>query len=458
MEKSIRSEKSMSSGFLTRLLYKNYCNVTVVGFFFTRRITPTAWFLIGLAGISLLMGVNVGESVVIILTALLSGMLFVGLLWAFLRRAKVSIMRDLPTVGAVGEEISYLVKVTNNGRSTLRDIRLNEASDDPRPTEWEFLNLIEPGEEKRNIFDRTFLFYRWKWLVARGGKWTSLGASKSLEVEPGETIQNRLAVIPNRRGVFSLTDLRVELPDPFGLFQRCRYVGQKSDEVLVIPKRYRLPELQILGKSELKVGGETASTVRGDGGEFLGLREYHQGDSLRRIDWKAWARTGEPIVRQYEEARFPRYGLILDTNMRESGPELFEEAVSVVASFVSTMDQNRCLLDFMFVRDAPEVFKAGRGVARASRLLEVLARVEGNNQGGYDLLQKLVLHHAAEMTACVVVLSGWNQERRDFVALLRQSGLEVTLYVIGAGKQPADATGVHWLRWDAVQEDLLTNS
>ena len=91
--------------------------------------------------------------------------------------------------------------------------------------------------------------------------------------------------------------------------------------------------------------------------------------------------------------------------------------------------------------------------------MEVLARVEGSDEeAGYNPLRKLVLRYAEEMTACVVVLSGWSEERREFVSELRRSGLEIRLYVIGVGEAPADLEGVHWLRWDQVQLDLLTNS
>lgn len=410
----------------------------------------------GLLGVSVLLGANISQTVVIILTTLLCGLLVVGLVWALLRRVKVSIVRNVPTTGAAGEEVRYTVQVTNEGRFTVRDLYLHEASDDPRPTEWEFFNIAEPGEEKRNIFDRTFLFYRWKWLLERGGRWSTLGRAHVREIERGESVEVRLSLVPKRRGILKLADLRAELPDPFGLFQRCRSVRQESDEILVIPKRYKLPDVHLDGKSELRPGGEMASRLRGDGGEFLGLREYHQGDSLRRIDWKAWARTGDPIVREYENARFPRYGFVLDTSLRESGPELFEEAVSVAASFVSTMDRNRCLLDLMFVRDSPKVFTAGRGVGEASALLEVLARIEGGDEGGYEDLCRLVLRYASEMTACVVVLCGWNEERKSFAAQLQQSGLEVYFYVIGVGEKPDDSSGVHWLRWDHVQQDLMS--
>lgn len=403
------------------------------------------------------MGANLGKSIVIVLTLLVFSMLCVALLWAFMRRARLSAWRELPQTGAVGEQLDYTVSVKNEGMGAVREFYLRENGDDPRPTEWEFVNLREPGEEKRNLFDRTFAFYRWKWLSQRGGAWESKGKSEALELEKGETKKVTLSLMPRRRGVLRLNDMRVELPDPLGLFQRRRAILNEEDEVLIIPKRYRLPGLDLGGRSELKVGGETASTVRGEGGEFMGLREYRAGDSLRKIHWKAWARTGQPIVKEFEETRFPRYGLVLDTSLKESGPELLEEAISVAASFVSTMDRESCLLDLMFVQEEPEVFTAGRGVARADRLMEVLAKVEGSDEGSYDSLRELVLRYAAEMTACVLVLSGWSDERTEFLNRLRAAGLEVRVYVVGAGEEPNDEelAGVHWLRWDHVQEDLM---
>jgi len=424
-----------------------------------RRVKPVAWLLMGALGVSMMMGANLRQSQVVALSALVLGLLVVAAVWAFFRRASVLGVRNLPKTGSVGDELRYQVRVTNWGKRSLHGISLTDYSDDSRPSEWEFLNLKEPGEETRNIFDRLFAFYRWKWLNERGGKWVTTGSSKFLSLKPGESKEVTLGLMPRRRGLLRLVNLRVELPDPFGLFQRLRVVANEASEILVIPRRYKLPPLDLSGPSELKVGGETASTVRGEGGEFMGLREYRPGDSLRKIHWKAWARTGQPIVKEFEEIRFPRYGLVLDTSLDESGPELFEEAVSVAASFVSTMDREQCLLDLMFVREEPEVFTAGRGMARADRLMEVLARVEGSDEKGYESLGKLILRYAVEMTACVVVLTGWSEERRGFLSALRRSGLSLEVYVIGVGEMPDDETlgGVKWLRWDSVQDDLLKN-
>jgi uncharacterized protein (DUF58 family) len=49
--------------------------------------------------------------------------------------------------------------------------------------------------------------------------------------------------------------------------------------------------------------GEYAAVFRGRGIEFDELRPYVPGDDVRSIDWKALARTGEPLIRRYREDR-----------------------------------------------------------------------------------------------------------------------------------------------------------
>jgi len=439
-----------------RNLYRSYHQGAGVGHFITERVSSSGWFLIGLFGVSVVMSGNLGQSVVILLSALLAGVLAIAFFWAVLRRGQVSTKRILPPTASVGDDLTYRVRVTNQGKRTLHDIALKESSDDPRPGIWEFLNLTEPGEEKRNLFDRIFVFYRWKWLSEGGGRWETQEMSEGFSLKPGESSEMTLRLLPLRRGVIELWDLRVLLPDPFGLFQRSRPSVSPSQEVLVLPRRYSLPAIELGGQSELKVGGETASTQRGEGGEFLGLREYRPGDPMRKIHWKSWARTGIPVVKQHEQNRFARYGLILDTKLDGSSPEIFEECVSVAASFVSTMDKSRCLLDLMFVRDQPQVYTAGRGVAKASELMEVLARVEASDVSGYEALTVLISKYAAEMSAAVVVLSGWDEERDTFIKKLRASGLELKVFaVLGAGLSAG--AGIHSLHLGEIEKDLLAS-
>jgi uncharacterized protein (DUF58 family) len=52
---------------------------------------------------------------------------------------------------------------------------------------------------------------------------------------------------------------------------------------------------------------------RGSGPEFLGVREYRPGDSMRHVHWPSTARTGTVMVREFEEERTRRIAIVVDT-------------------------------------------------------------------------------------------------------------------------------------------------
>lgn len=55
------------------------------------------------------------------------------------------------------------------------------------------------------------------------------------------------------------------------------------------------------------------SSSTGDAIEFVGTRDYREGDPPRNIHWRSWARRGAPVVKEYQEEYFCRIALILDT-------------------------------------------------------------------------------------------------------------------------------------------------
>jgi uncharacterized protein (DUF58 family) len=106
-----------------------------------------------------------------------------------------------------------------------------------------------------------------------------------------------------RRGDAVLGDVHLRLAGPMGLAWRQERVP-RTDAVRVVPgvlevKRYRLLGL----RNRLQEAGFRSVRRRGEGGQFESLRSYVRGDDPRSIDWKATARHGAPIVRQYEMER-----------------------------------------------------------------------------------------------------------------------------------------------------------
>ena len=68
--------------------------------------------------------------------------------------------------------------------------------------------------------------------------------------------------------------------------------------------------------------GEYHAVFRGRGIEFDELRPYVPGDDVRSIDWKAMARTGEPLIRRYREDRDLTLLLAVDVSASQSAGAL----------------------------------------------------------------------------------------------------------------------------------------
>jgi len=86
------------------------------------------------------------------------------------------------------------------------------------------------------------------------------------------------------------------------------------------------------------VGGHNRSHFAGGGQEFLDHRQFHQGDDLRAVNWRAYMRLDKMFLKMFQiEPRVP-VRLLLDTSVSmsagASGPEnKFEYAVRLAASF-----------------------------------------------------------------------------------------------------------------------------
>lgn len=408
-----------------RLLHRSYGRGTRWSFFLGNRVNPAAWVVMSVVLLAVVLGMDIQKSTLYQVAVFGAALLGVAVVAAGLRRVRLRVVRRLPSYATAGEECRYVLEVENLGSRAARGFWLWERPADPRPDLVTFSRTREPGEEERNFFDRRFIYYRWRWLMEGRILFGGGRSGGPLVLGPARRSQVSVGLVPKRRGLIRLADLRAVLPDPFGFFQRCVKVEAPENQIVVLPRRYRLPPLDLAGESSLHLGGEAASAAVGHQGEILGLRDYRSGDALRHIHWKGWAKAGRPIVKEFEDTYFPRYGLVLDNCVDGGDAELFEEAVSVAASFASSIDTRRSLLDLMFVNEEAIVVTAGQGIARAEKMLEVLAAVEPSAGTNFHELRRLVQGYRDEFSACICVLPSWSAERAEFLKALAVGGLEV---------------------------------
>lgn len=440
------------SGFVRRL-HRAYHRGAGLGHFVGLRLCPAGLTLVVVTVLAVTLAVGQPRDSVFGLCALCAVLAVLGILAVATRGAAVTAQREVPRHGTVGEPLEFSVRLRNTGKRRLSRAWLRELPPDPRPPLWEFASRKEPGEDRRNAFDRRFAYYRWQWLLA-GRSWFTGGSGETeVRLTPGGQMQVAVRITPLRRGVIQLADLRILLPDPLNLLQRCRRVAAPPATITVLPRRFPLPPLELPGSARFQIGGDTTGNSIGNAGEFLGLRDYRAGDPLRQIHWRSWARTGRPVVRELEDTHYPRRGLVVDTFASGTDAEVFEEVLSVAASFAATIDTHESLLDMMFIKSQAHLVTAGRGLARAEKLLEALAAAEPEPGADFDQLLWLVLRHRDELSSCLVVLAGWDPDRREFLCKLAAGGVQGVPLIVGHGPRPDDAPG-HWLESGCLARDL----
>jgi uncharacterized protein (DUF58 family) len=133
-----------------------------------------------------------------------------------------------------------------------------------------------------------------------------------VRLDPGRQVELVYHLTPPERGddTFRGTYLRVACP--LGLV--AKDVRLPTEEpVRVYPNVLALREFDLLKqRGRLKEMGIRRTRARGLGMEFESLREYNEGDDYRKIDWKASARRGKLVVRQYEQERNQSVLLCID--------------------------------------------------------------------------------------------------------------------------------------------------
>lgn len=153
-------------------------------------------------------------------------------------------------------------------------------------------------------------------------------------LRPGSTCSLQYRIRPSVRGVHALGPVGARVKDVFGLTLRTAEVGESS-ELLVVPRVISL-EGTPSGSVGLGSDGAGAAVVALHGEDDQGIREYRNGDDLRRIHWPASARTGELMVRQEDRPLRRQALVLLDTRAsRHSGTgrsSTLEWAVTMTAS------------------------------------------------------------------------------------------------------------------------------
>lgn len=184
----------------------------------------------------------------------------------------------------------------------------------------------------------------------------------------------------NTRGYYQLGPTVLETGDLFGLHRRYR-VAAAPHFLMVYPKVVPLLGYDIRSKRPL---GDVRLTHRlfEDPTRIAGVRPYAAGDSIRRVHWRASARTGSLHSKVYEPSAIAGMTLLVDFHVaaydRRNEPFRSELAITAAASL------------------AQAVYEMGQqvGLVTNGRDAADRIRIEG---WGFDIRSRTAARKAAEM-------------------------------------------------------------
>lgn len=421
---------------MRRFIYRGLRIASAVDHWLRERLTPSGWLVLGAAGAAAAAGLDTNQTVTYRAFTFLAALLALSYLASLLFRARLEAGRDLPRYATAGERCVYRIAVFNRGVRPLIGVTVLERFRDPRPGYQEWRDTREPGEERRNWWDRTVGYFRWRWQIERRLP-RDVARADLAALGPGERQELRLSFTPRRRGRIELAGLTFGCADALGLVRGLARLPLAA-RLIALPRRYRLPEIVLPGKRKFQPGGVSLAASVGDSEEFLALRDYRPGDPLQRVHWRSYARTGKPVVKEYQDEFFERHALVLDTGTLRGEDAAFEDAVALAASFVYTIDTHECLLDLLFVGSSPSetaqagvrAYTAGRGQMQSEHMLEVLAAVAPSGPGGFAGLARAVAARRESLSSVILILLAWDEERRGLVSALRATGAEMRAMLV----------------------------
>jgi uncharacterized protein (DUF58 family) len=339
-------------------------------------------------------GLDVQSTVVYLLWSILAGLLLASLaLTPFYRLEGVSVEVDAPRRVTVGEPVTFSVLVRNDGARERAGIRVHGP------------------------------FLPWD------GTWT--GPSVGLAFVAAKSVARAdLAARFIARGEHHLDPFYATALVPFALAQGR---PQRSGGVrfLVVPRIARVVRLSTPAGSRYQPGGVALASKTGESMDLLGVRPYRAGDPVRLLHARSWARTGTPVVREYQEEYFSRIGVVVDAHAPDA--RRLEGVLSLAAGVVAFLSRGEALIDVLVVGDRAHELTIGRHLGFLEQALDLLACVELEKQPvPVERRMERLSSHLGRLSCVVVVTPAWDQGR--LAERIRASGVACTTLVVATNR------------------------
>ena len=163
-------------------------------------------------------------------------------------------------------------------------------------------------------------------------RYERLGARRTELRRDGRHLWARYVLESVPRGRYRIDDAVVVVEDPFGLERREPRLAE-STSLVVYPKLVELERLFSEAGSHAR-DGRRVLLQRPSGFDLHSVRDYVEGDSLRKVHWRSTARRGHLMVKELEDAPRDDVAVVLDA-WRGCPRGVFDVAVRAAGSILN---------------------------------------------------------------------------------------------------------------------------
>jgi len=355
------------------------------------QIGPTGVMYVVIAGLLIAVAIYTQANLLFWAFGVVVGGLIVSVITPWLMMRHLSVRRMLPDHAVAGEETRLRYRVENRKHvvpvfGLVIEERWNKRrrmrTTDPHP--------IEDSPAR---------------LLGRPHGW-------AMHLGPNQVTHVESPCWPLRRGRLKFDRIAVSTSFPFGVIKRTAFY-EAPGQLLIYPHLYRLNRRLIYRLSQTDPSGRKQVDRGGGQEEFFGLRQYRPGDSLKLIDWRKTARTGELVSRELTKPSPPRVLIGLDLigydadqaagkslfksrrqSASESANQPVERAVSLAASLVCEAYLNGYQVGLVVAGAHCEPFPLHHSLPHRMRILEALATLElaSDAEAGWPGEPSVVIH------------------------------------------------------------------
>jgi len=365
--------------------------------FYLECLTPSGRLLFWAALIAFISGMSTTAFKTFMVFTLIASIFLLSFIFAWLYNPKISLLRYLPDRTTCGQKIFSQIIARNKTKSFYYDIVIHER--------------LLPPEIKS---------------IDKEGYYIS-------SLSPGEEVTLKIGLEFLKRGDYKIPGLRCATVFPFGIWA-WGSSPLKPHQLLVYPGFNPIDRLEIPVGKRHQPGGIALTSSLGESTEFIGNREFRDGDNPRNIHWRSWARSGKPVVKEFQEEYFCRIALFLDTFVPPGSPavafEEFESAISISASIADYLSRQEYVIDIFAAGPNLYYMQAGRSLAYLENILDLLACLDVCPVSPFERLEPVLMENLSLITTVVTVFLDWDYRREKLVRMITDLGTAVKVVIV----------------------------